>query len=136
MKKEIIHIMIFFFLVLSSFAQDSCKINVNIITNTDSALIFLDGVLLGKGEVSAELEIGNYEIVVMSSLNKWGSDVITDTLEMNNCSTPINKSYYFSGKTLLTSSPDAAVFHKDSLLGYTPLQVPLKFRDIFLKKGV
>jgi len=135
MIKLLTYIFILMLLSIPIIAQDACKVDVNIEVNKDSSLIFFDGVQIGKGSLTAQLEVGKHEIVIMQSSKEWGSDVITDSITISDCGFPLNLHYNFEQKTLLTSSPDAAVFHNDSLLGYTPIQIPLKFSTLSLKKN-
>ncbi len=133
MRINILQIVILVF-ALSLSAQEKCSSRVSIITNSDSAIIFLNEEQIGIGEADTNLQLGNYEIVIMQSLQKWGSDVITDSIKIEDCDSAIALEYNFENKTILSSSPDASVFYGDSLLGYTPIIIPLKYHSVSLER--
>jgi len=132
MKNALYIIILLFTFSLS--AQEKCLSKVSIVTDSDSAIIFLNAEQIGVGHVDTNLQLGNYEIVIMQSLQKWGSDVITDSVKINDCEKPLVLEYNFENKTILSSSPDASVFYGDSLLGYTPIIIPLKYQSVSLQQ--
>lgn len=133
MKTNALYIIIVLF-TFSLSAQENCSSKVSIVTDSDSAIIFLNAKQIGVGRVDTNLQLGNYEIVIMQSLQKWGSDVITDSVKITDCEKPLVLEYNFENKTILSSSPDASVFYGDSLLGYTPIIIPLKYQSVSLQQ--
>lgn len=123
-----------FALALSSLAQDDCKSNVTINTNNEKANIFVNDSLVAVGNTTMEMKPGYYEIVIIESISKWGSDVFNDSLAIKECNESIELTYNFENRTLLNSVPDAAVIYKDTLIGYTPILIPLKFENLSLEK--
>lgn len=119
---------------LSLSAQENCSSKVSIVTDSDSAIIFLNAEQIGIGNADTNLKLGDYEIVIMQSLQKWGSDVITDSVKITDCDKSLVLEYNFENKTILTSTPDASVFYGDSLLGYTPIIIPLKYQSVLLQQ--
>jgi len=135
MRSNIIKIFaLIFALALSSFAQDDCKSTVIINTNNEEANIFVNDSLVAVGNTTLEMKPGYYEIVIIESISKWGSDVINDSLVIKECNESIELTYNFENRTLLNSVPDAAVIYKDTLIGYTPILIPLKYENLSLEK--
>lgn len=133
--KFITNIVLLTIISFAMFAQDSCKVKLTVNVNKNDAVVFLNGDEIGKGNISIEIERGKHELVIMQSAERWGSEVITDSIEVNNCDKPINLDYTFKQTTIVNSLPDAALFKGDSLLGYTPIQIPLTFRNLTLQKN-
>lgn len=123
-----------FALALISLAQDDCKSTVTIITNNEEANIFVNDSLVAVGNTTLEMKPGYYEIVIIESISKWGSDVFNDSLTIKECNDTIELTYNFENRTLLKSVPDAAVIYKDTLIGYTPILIPLKYENLSIEK--
>lgn len=73
------------------FAQD-CKANVEIRTNNNNAVIFIDSILVGKGKVNLELTRSNHSLLIRESLTTWGQSPLKDSLKIDDC----NKNYIFT----------------------------------------
>ncbi len=123
-----------FILVIGALAQDDCKSTVTIITNNEAANIFVNDSLVAVGNATLEMKPGYYEIVIMESISKWGSEVIKDSLTITECNESIELTNNFRDRTLINSVPDAAVIYKDTLIGYTPILIPLKYENLSLEK--
>lgn len=130
---KIIFALIFAF-ALSSLAQDDCKSTVTIITNNEEANIFVNDSLVAFGNTTLEVKPGYYEIAIIESISKWGIDVFNDSLTIKECNDTIELTYNFENRTLLKSVPDAAVIYKDTLIGYTPILIPLKYENLSIEK--
>lgn len=72
-------------------AQD-CNAKVEILSNKDNSLIYIDGILAGKGKVDLELTKGNHSLLIKEALLKWGQSQIVDSLKINDC----EKKYIFT----------------------------------------
>ncbi len=123
-----------FALALISLAQDDCKSTVTIITNNEEANIFVNDSLVAFGNTTLEVKPGYYEIAIIESISKWGIDVFNDSLTIKECNDTIELTYNFENRTLLKSVPDAAVIYKDTLIGYTPILIPLKYENLSIEK--
>lgn len=80
------------------YAQD-CKAKVNLISNRDNSLFFVDSVLIGKGNASTELSKGNHILVIKESLLRWGDAVKVDTLRIQDCAQKYLFSYELKDQT-------------------------------------
>jgi len=123
-----------FILVIGVLAQDDCKSTVTIITNNEAANLFVNDSLVSVGNLELEVKPGYYDIVIMESTSKWGSEIINDSLTITECNESIELAYNFQNRTLINSVPDAAVIYKDTLIGYTPILIPLKYENLLLEK--
>jgi hypothetical protein len=85
-----------FFLLLLLFCHSTsaqvCKAKSEIISNDDKAMIYIDGVLIGKGNVKVELTRGDHILRVNEPSLIWGRSEIRDTLKILDC----NKNYIFN----------------------------------------
>lgn len=72
-------------------AQD-CKAKVQIASNRDNSLIYIDSILIGRGKVSTELTKDDHLLVIKESMWKWGQAQIIDTLKIIEC----NEKYLFT----------------------------------------
>lgn len=76
----------------SKITAQECKAKVEIISNKDNAMIYIDSVYVGKGNVKVELTKGNHILRMSESSLKWGQPEIRDTLKIVDCS----KRYLFN----------------------------------------
>ena len=134
MKKVLIHIFLLIIAGLFTYAQNDCLVPVTINSNIDSSLIFIDGNLVGSGNVEVDLEINSHEIVLMSSTNKWGSEIIRDSIQVTSCDDSLLLSYNFEQMTTILSNPDAAVVANNLVIGYTPLSLSMNYKNVTLQK--
>ena len=130
-------ILIVFKFVLSnfSFAQE-CKANITINSDIGNVNIFVDDSLFGSNKnVVAEIPVGIHKIIIVEDNYRWDAKKIVDTLNIQNCKdTTVN--FKFLSDVLLNSEPgNAEVFSGDSLIGYTPLRIPLGLQNIKLQKN-
>ncbi len=122
------------FLITLHTPAQTCKANVTIQCNLDSALIFLNSGIIGKGSARIELNKGEYPLEIVRDTVNWGSETINDTIKITECR-PYKFSYHFTKSFYMQSNPqDAGVYKGDSLLGYTPLFLPLNIGDLRLEK--
>ncbi len=124
-------------LLLSSgslFAQD-CKATLIVESNIANANVFVDDSLAGTGEyVETTLESGTHIIITVENSDRWDAQTYIDTINVTGCDT-IKLNYNFTQKVLLNTEPqDAYVFVIDSLVGYTPLLLPVVYNNITLQK--
>ena len=113
----------------------NCKASINISTDLDSALIYINKNFAGKGSVKTELEKGIYIITANEPAYIWNAKSITDTLKVYDCSESKNLIMNFNNSYYLQTDPqDASVYLRDSLIGYTPLFVSGYFNMVELKK--
>ncbi len=116
-------------------AQD-CKSVLNVITDNDSARIFINGKLSGIGKTELELEKGTYIIKASEPPPVWNAKTVVDTVLLSGCNKTRVIHLLFSGYRYLNTSPqDAAVFNHDSLIGYTPLFVTTGLLNAEIKKN-
>ena len=133
---KILFILVFTFVLSKNLYSQGCKTHLTIKSDIDNVNIFVDDSLLGNGnKVITELSEGLHLIKVAEDNHRWDAKVFVDTLNLKNCQdTSLN--FIFLSDVLLNSDPgNAAVFSNDSLLGYTPLHIPLGLQSIVLKKS-
>lgn len=124
--------------VLSGFIpaqQDTCVSTVNVITDKDSSLIYINKKPVDYGKTSLKLPVGLYVIEARESEKGWGGSHFIDTLRLTECGIEKELRFEFKDRTLLTTSPsDVSVIYKDSLLGKTPLYVLRDYGSLLLRK--
>lgn len=79
-------------------AQD-CKAKVDVNTNNTQALVMIDSVLVGKGNVKTELSQGSHIIRIKEAMYMWGQKEILDTIKVVDCTKPLTFTYDFSPVT-------------------------------------
>lgn len=137
-------IILFFYTGSLVFGQTNnnkdCKADILFRTNDSLSVIYINGKPAGSGNnLIMNLPKGNYSIEIKNNKFKWGARIIHDTLVINNCDTSINLSYFFdiNQKVHINTTPsNAEVFYKDSLLGYTPLELASDLSRIDIKKNM
>ena len=119
---------------LNIFAQD-CKAHLTIKSDIENIIVFVDDTLAGSGNtVDIELDLGFHIIVAAENSDRWDAITFIDTLNVKDCKDLFLK-YKFSSDVLLNSDPqDVHVFSNDSLIGYTPLMIPMGLNNIRLEK--
>ncbi len=131
MKINLINIAALLFTISLITAQTA----VNIKTNRSDAAIFVNDSLIAEGNASIVLEPGKYEIKLRAELKNWNSQVLIDSISINENSKSITKEYNFEDQVFVDSSPqDAYIFSGDSLIANTPVYIPLKFSEVQLRK--
>lgn len=124
----------FLILLLSkSFAQD-CKGTIKIDTDTPSSIIFINDSLTAIGNTALQTEAGVYKIAVIRGGKNWDNIVFTDSVNLK-CEEEKIFNYSFKSAVYLQTNPhDAGVFIGDSLIGHTPLYIPVTLKNLMLKK--
>ncbi len=130
-----------FFVILISipahyavFAQD-CRSVLNVITDNDSARIYINGNLSGIGKTELELEKGIYVVKAEEPPPVWNARILTDTVNLTGCNKTQIIHFTFASYRYINSSPqDASVFAHDSLIGYTPLFISAGYKEAELTK--
>ena len=84
-------------------AQD-CKTKVDVNTNNTQALVMIDSVLVGKGNVKTELSQGSHIIRIKEAMYRWGQREILDTIKVVDCTKPLTFTYDFSPVTEHTNN--------------------------------
>lgn len=134
LKIKVLTGLLSFLFIFTAAAQD-CKSKVNIKTDLDNSLIYINNKLAGNGNLSAELGKGIYDITVMTSGKEWESEIFNDTLLISNCGEDTSLVYLFKNQFYLNSDPqDAEVLIGDSLIGYTPLFISTEISQLTLQK--
>jgi len=130
---------IFFVLVIiidaDVFPQD-CEAHLTIISDIENVNIFIDDSLAGTGKnINVTLSKGRHKIVALENSDRWDAKTFIDSLDIIDCS-DITLQFNFSDKVLLNTEPqDVYVFNNDSLIGYTPLLIPMELNNIRLEKN-
>lgn len=130
-----IFLLLVFSIMFSSkiFPQD-CKARLIVKTDEEKSIIELNNKFLGYGKIETRIDTGNYILSVHEPFDKWDSKYFLDTLNVSNCN-DIKLSYNFNSDVYLKTNPqDVYVYTKDSVLGNTPLFIPLKYDLIELSK--
>lgn len=82
--------LVFLFLVQlicgSKISAQECRAKAEIISNKDNAMIYIDSMFVGKGNVKIELTKGEHILRMNESSLKWGKPEIRDTLIITDCS--------------------------------------------------
>ncbi|MCH7965332.1 MAG: hypothetical protein IH852_15490 [Bacteroidetes bacterium] len=132
-------IKILFTLVISIaanvFPQD-CEVHLTIISDIENVYIFIDDSLAGTGKnINVILSKGRHKIVALENSDRWDSKTFIDSLNITDCN-DTTLQYNFNKEVLLNTEPqDVYVFSNDSLIGYTPLLIPMELNNIRLEKN-
>ncbi len=135
----ILFIKILFTLVISIaanvFPQD-CEVHLTIISDIENVYIFIDDSLAGTGKnINVILSKGRHKIVALENSDRWDSKTFIDSLNITDCN-DTTLQYNFNKEVLLNTEPqDVYVFSNDSLIGYTPLLIPMELNNIRLEKN-
>ena len=118
----------------NAFAQ-GCKTKVEIKTFPDSLNTFLNNNFFGRSSVDIKLTKGKYVISAKESPIIWDAKTISDTLTIAGCEKDTSINFNYSKQVYLNTDPqDAYVYKSDSLIGFTPLFIPLSSDSLTLKK--
>ena len=122
-------------MVADVFPQD-CEVHLTIISDIENVYIFIDDSLAGSGKnINVILSKGQYKIVALENSDRWDAKSFIDSLDITDCN-DITLQYNFSDKVLLNTEPqDVYVFSNDSLIGHTPLLIPMELNNIRLEKN-
>jgi len=128
---------LFTFVYLNTlFAQD-CKSILEIETNRDSSLIFINNQLIGYGKIRKEVSPDKYFITIKENIYKWNEHEINDSINIKLCDKEYLISYNLFDKIFVDTKPqDASIYIYDSLLARTPNFVNVnEFQNVLLKKN-
>ncbi|TDJ56649.1 MAG: hypothetical protein E2O46_00720 [Ignavibacteria bacterium] len=122
-------------IVADVFPQD-CEAHLTIISDIENVYIFIDDSLAGSGKnITVILSKGQHKIVALENSDRWDAKSFIDSLDITDCN-DITLEYNFNKEVLLNTEPqDVYVFSNDSLIGYTPLLIPMDLNNIRLEKN-
>ncbi len=122
-------------IVVDVFPQD-CEAHLTIISDIENVNIFIDDSLAGTGKnINVILSKGRHKIVALENSDRWDAKSFIDSLNVIDCNN-ITLQYNFNKKVLLNTEPqDVYVFSNDSLIGHTPLLIPMELNNIRLEKN-
>lgn len=122
--------------VSTMIAQD-CKSILEVETNRDSSLIFIDNQLVGYGKIRKEVTPGKYHITVKENIYRWNEHEINDSVNIKLCDKEYLISYNLFNKLFIDSNPqDASIYIYDSLMARTPNFVNVnEFQTVSLRKN-
>lgn len=131
---KILFALVIYFAVII-FPQE-CEVNLTIISDIENVDIFIDDSLAGTGKnINVILSMGRHKIVALDNSNRWDAKTFIDSLNITSCN-DISLQYNFNDKVLLNTEPqDVYVFSNDSLIGYTPLLIPIELKNLRLVKN-
>ena len=122
-------------IAVDMFPKD-CEVHLAIINDIENVNIFIDDSLAGTGKnINVILSRGQHKIVALENSDRWDAKKFIDSLNITDCN-DITLKYNFKKKVLLNTEPqDVYVFSSDSLIGYTPLLIPMELNNIRLEKN-
>jgi hypothetical protein len=131
--KIIFPLVIFF---ISDIYSQDCEARLTIECDIENVNLFIDDTLAGESmKIEVSLTKGFHRIVVLENSDRWDAKTFIDSLYVDDCD-DILLQYYFKNSVLLNTDPeDVYVFSNDSLVGYTPLLVPMNLKNIRLEKN-
>jgi len=123
------------FIAVNVFPQD-CEVHLTIISDIENVNLFIDDSLAGSGKnINVTLSKGRHKIVALENSDRWDAKTFIDSLNITDCK-DITLQYKFKNKVLLNTEPqDVYVFSNDSLIGHTPLLIPMELNNIRLEKN-
>jgi len=126
--------LLFFLFTVEYYPQD-CLAELIIESDIEGVEIFINNNSVGVGSpFRIKLETGDYVVTVNENSDRWDTGSFTNTLHITNCN-EINLNYYFRSEVLLDTEPqNVSVFNKDSLIGFTPLFIPIDLEKVILQK--
>ncbi|MEE9448420.1 MAG: hypothetical protein V3V72_00090 [Ignavibacteriaceae bacterium] len=126
--------LLFFLFTAEYYAQD-CIAELIIESDIERVEIFINNISVGVGSLfSIKLENGDYAVTVNDNSGRWDARSFTDTLHISDCN-DIKLNYNFRSEVLLDTEPqNVYVFNKDSLIGFTPLFIPVDLEKVYLQK--
>ncbi len=131
---RIIFLLIIIFLVTKGLFAQGCKVKVNIYTDLPSSKIYLDTILIGKGNAEIDLDKGVYHLTVMEESDRWNAKSFIDTLKIIECRDTTIKFYFKSEVYLQTDPSDVYVYNYKELIGHTPMFISESTDSMLLKK--
>ncbi len=112
-----------------------CEVQLTIISDIENVNLFIDDSLAGSGKnINVTLSKGRHKIVALENSDRWDAKSFIDSLDITDCN-DITIQFNFNKKVLLNTEPqDVYVFSNDSLIGHTPLLIPMELNNIRLEK--
>jgi hypothetical protein len=108
-------------LITNSIYSQSCRSILEVSTNKESALIFINENFIGYGKIRMDVDLGKFYITIKEKLALWNEDEINDSVSIKDCDKEYLISFNHFDKTYVDSKPqNAAVYIYDSLMAYTP----------------
>ena len=133
-NSKIFLILVFSIMFSSEIIPQDCKAKLIVKTDEEKSIITLNNKFLGYGNIETRINTGEYILSIHEPFDKWDTKYFLDTLNVTDCN-DINLSYNFNSALYLKTNPqDVYVYGKDSLLGNTPLFVPVNYDQIELSK--
>lgn len=128
---------IFFLFVAVEIYAQNCTAILQIETNKDSSLIFVNDSLKGNGKIRIEVNPGKYFIGIKENVSKWNGQEIYDSVNIKLCDKEYLRSYNLHDKIYIETKPDnVAIYVYDSLTAFSPNFVSVdQFQTVKLKKG-
>src|SRR3972149_10980434 len=132
---KILILLCFVIVISPNILSQDCKAHLIIESDIVNVNIFINDTLVGSGmSVDVYLKEGTHKIVVLEESDRWDAKTFIDTVVIEDCN-DVKLKYIFTSKVLLNSDPeDAYVFSNDSLVGYTPLLLPIGLNNVRLEK--
>ncbi|MFA3781868.1 hypothetical protein ABRY23_02240 [Melioribacteraceae bacterium 4301-Me] len=132
--KKCLLVVIIYFSAFRLFAQD-CFSYVSIMSNSDSALIYIDNKVMGIGEVKAKLPIGRHFLQIKENKFLWNSQTFTDTIFIKKCGEEKKLNYKFKKRVLIDSQPqNAEIIKNDKIIAFTPALIEEDTNQLKLTK--
>ena len=129
---KILFLLVFITIYFPEIFPQDCQATLTVKTDEEKSIIKLNGKFLGLGNIETRIDTGKYILSVHEPFERWDSKYFLDTLNVSNCN-DIKVNYNFNSAVYLKTDPlDVYVYSKDSLLGNTPLFVPLKYNLVEL----
>jgi hypothetical protein len=127
--------LLFLFLFTPEYYSQDCVAELIIESDIEGVEIFINDTSVGVGSpFSIKLENGDYVVTVNENSDRWDAHSFTDTLHITDCN-EIKLTYNFRSEVILDTEPqNVYVFNKDSLIGFTPLFIPVDLEKLHLQK--
>lgn len=74
-----------FLLLSGNLLAQNCKCKVEITTNTENVLVYVDSIFVGKGNIKTELSLGDHQLLIKESTLNWNTAQVKDTLHIKEC---------------------------------------------------
>jgi len=134
---KLLYKILFTLVYLNTLFAQECKSILEIETNRDSSLIFINNQLIGYGKIRKEVSPDKYFITIKENIYKWNEHEINDSINIKLCDKEYLISYNLFDKIFVDTKPqDASIYIYDSLLARTPNFVNVnEFQNVVLKKN-
>jgi len=133
-NKKLFTFLLFVLFIAEYYPQD-CTAKTIVEADIEGVEIFINNISVGVGRhLKIELDKGDYVITANENSDRWDARSFSDTLHIIDCN-EIKLNYYFRSEVLLDTEPqNVYVFNKDSLIGFTPLLIPVDLETLHLQK--